>query len=859
MEFIQKPIPKYVAFAAESMHADYLPVRFATEQLASKSKYYEIANQNFAYGLESLEGDFQLRDLNSALFYISQVLGYTMQQGIPEFNEYQDYPVGAVFVKDGEIYIVTKTIKGKEVPVQKYDCCGNPISTACEPVCEAPLDLTKYACKVITSCMFDPIIEALQAKDEALESLIEDLSKIKLVANPDGSFTFTNADESTVTIPAHKASVKVTNSDGSTVHGFMHLTAEKHGEPTTTLQLIGSNELNQQKGFFYNPTSKQWEVDLADLVKDGSGLQVDKNGNITVKLSDLVDNTTLNVDQAGNLRVKPEYADSLVDEATEYTDTKLTELSEKGAKVYTNAPIQGTGLKTDPLNINYNTTQFKLVDNKLTYKGDDCQLVTGGDLNKPTGSMAKLGFSCFYGTFSKTETDFVRNIPRDLNNHNVEGAYSPAITSRDQLVSDGGDFSGYQIATPNEVTQFIIEDNAVGNVPHHEIWMRVYNHGMNPNGTLMTSSSNAIGSADEQATWRGWVRVSVNPTILTKLTNAETAIQTLTPIVNQLNTTISNIRNASTASGLQILSDGSLGIKLSKRSGNLLQLEKDGLYYGIEAPADTSNLYVSSSTGDDSNKGTRTSPLKTIREAFRRNSVGTRFTIHILETDLHEWRSSWGAVSGKVFVIKPYGAKFDEVSLRNPTGSYGMYRSKEIIRPRIVFIPDQEINLGNVGTFNFATVYATNAPINSSIGFLGCTLDLRSEPVLPLHGLNNAILGYNGNCPSSIYFIGCDFFLGNHIRLVSIEASCDFQLDNIKIDSTQGTKFIKMNHKGMMNFSITGGYKGQDGQQMTGTPTGQTPLTLREGTSNSGFISFIENTDRSRIAKTHIITNANLE
>ena len=130
MEFIQKPIPKYVAFAAESMHADYLPVRFATEQLASKSKYYEIANQNFAYGLESLEGDFQLRDLNSALFYISQVLGYTMQQGIPEFNEYQDYPVGAVFVKDGEIYIVTKTIKGKEVPVQKYDCCGNPISTA---------------------------------------------------------------------------------------------------------------------------------------------------------------------------------------------------------------------------------------------------------------------------------------------------------------------------------------------------------------------------------------------------------------------------------------------------------------------------------------------------------------------------------------------------------------------------------------------------------------------------------------------------------------------------------------------------------------------------------------------------------
>lgn len=524
MEFIQKPIPKYVAFAAESMHADYLPVRFATEQLASKSKYYEIANQNFAYGLESLEGDFQLRDLNSALFYISQVLGYTMQQGIPEFNEYQDYPVGAVFVKDGEIYIVTKTIKGKSVPVQKYDCCGNPISTACEPVCEAPLDLTKYACKVITSCMFDPIIEALQVKDEALEGLIEDLSKIKLVANEDGSFTFTNADESTVTIPAHKASVKVTNSDGSTVHGFMHLTAEKHGEPTMTLQLIGSNELNQQKGFFYNPTSKQWEVDLADLVKDGSGLQVDKNGNISVKPSDLVDNATLSIDPAGNIQVKPEYAETLKDgavvEANEYTDGKLKELADNGAKVFAEAPIQGTGLKTDPLNLKL-SKDFKVQpDGTLVLSGGVKEAVT--NLNNGTGVM---GMSTFYGLVNNTNgnTEYVTGVPVNINSTDHQQNGTTAIG---QLATGQNyDFNGWQIATPAQVDQWLV---GVAD----SVWHRTNDSGMNEDGSLKNPSN-----------WGQWTRESnVNIPVqqFQKAIQDILALEALTSNLNQRLTAIEN-------------------------------------------------------------------------------------------------------------------------------------------------------------------------------------------------------------------------------------------------------------------------------------------------------------------------------
>lgn len=59
-------------------------------------------------------------------------------------------------------------------------------------------------------------------------------------------------------------------------------------------------------------------------------------------------------------------------------------------------------------------------------------------------------------------------------------------------------------------------------------------------------------------------------------------------------------------------------VKVSTQPGNLLEMRADGLYYGIEAPPDLANLYVSTSLGNDSNPGTRERPLRTINEALRR-------------------------------------------------------------------------------------------------------------------------------------------------------------------------------------------------------------------------------------------------
>lgn len=58
---------KFKVFAEDASSAAYLPVKFATDSQVLQSNWFEIANKNYAFGLEALEGDLQLRDLNSCL------------------------------------------------------------------------------------------------------------------------------------------------------------------------------------------------------------------------------------------------------------------------------------------------------------------------------------------------------------------------------------------------------------------------------------------------------------------------------------------------------------------------------------------------------------------------------------------------------------------------------------------------------------------------------------------------------------------------------------------------------------------------------------------------------------------------
>lgn len=112
----------------------------------------------------------------------------------------------------------------------------------------------------------------------------------------------------------------------------------------------------------------------------------------------------------------------------------------------------------------------------------------------------------------------------------------------------------------------------------------------------------------------------------------------------------------------------------SVASGNLLRYNTNGLYFALAAAPNLTNQYVSSSTGNDNNDGTRASPLKTIARAMERLPNGTTGNIWLYETDTFPLRTSadpttWGAtinyfgswISSETRAIQfiPYGPQAD--------------------------------------------------------------------------------------------------------------------------------------------------------------------------------------------------------
>lgn len=113
---------------------------------------------------------------------------------------------------------------------------------------------------------------------------------------------------------------------------------------------------------------------------------------------------------------------------------------------------------------------------------------------------------------------------------------------------------------------------------------------------------------------------------------------------------------------------------VSTVNGNLIQLKPDGLYAALAAAPNLQTQYVSSSTGNDNNDGTRAAPLKTLLRAIERLPDNTSGNILLLEGDVFPIRGSgdpttWGApighfgqpisTSSRVITIYPYGPQTD--------------------------------------------------------------------------------------------------------------------------------------------------------------------------------------------------------
>lgn len=457
-------------FGVNAMQGDYLPVKFGTNVVVAKEDYANVANKNFEYGLESLEGDLQLKDLNTVFFYQSALLKYLFQKGIPEFSTYDNYEAGAVVQHGGNVWIATKAIEASthEKVADPCDPCG------CKTECENPVYPSKEAgwCKFITSCEYDAKIKELEAKDKALEKAINDLKGVEgfsVVPNAKtGAFELqlNLSDGSTIAIPMTKFGHITQEADGSLT--IVNADTSKIVLP----KFVAEKDLDQLKGFVFNATSGKWEVDLADLVKAGSGLQVDRDGNISVKPVDFVDGETLRVNPtSGKVEIDPRYTRDQLAAANSYTDSKLSELEANGARVHVKGPITGNGKKDSPLGLNL--TEDFVVD--ATGK-----LALNAVAPQNLGNTAiqdvkyKLGFHTFTGIVNTDS--HVGSLGLPTNFEGTEHELPMANSWESYSAPQNYDFNGYYIASGSELNIWVANGDSM--------WSISNDYGINPDGTL---------------------------------------------------------------------------------------------------------------------------------------------------------------------------------------------------------------------------------------------------------------------------------------------------------------------------------------------------------------------------------------
>jgi hypothetical protein len=194
--------------------------------------------------------------------------------------------------------------------------------------------------------------------------------------------------------------------------------------------------------------------------------------------------------------------------------------------------------------------------------------------------------------------------------------------------------------------------------------------------------------------------------------------------------------------------DHPLNVKISAGAGNLLQSRNDGLYYGIEAPADISVLYVDSLLGNDSNNGTSTAtPFKTIDKALSL-VTGTMVQTILLKCgdDRPTYVTRWGkgiAQAGQLY-IKAYGdpyldgdIRWQKETLLAPNDAFRVYHppaSVPIQRPRLATSYGTPSSIGVVtnGVFN----------VHDKAKLVFSNIDLRLRAIDPNN--NPFILAWSG-------------------------------------------------------------------------------------------------------------------
>lgn len=313
---INKPEPRYKVFASANDNIALAPVEYGTGKLIVEPEWYKIANDNFEEGLASLHNDVTQRDINTTFHYLSKSIGYLFQQGVAEWNKYQDYPVGALVSYNGIVYISKGVVLGKQEPVEiKTDACGNPLVDCSLVQVDNDLcsqyttpDVSDLWCALVDKCEYDSKIKELENMDIALSEMIKNLNVLDDIRLDDDKnnliFDFVNTDPviiplkdlqpkvelddkqnlivtypngNKVKLDSHKATTRFVDLNGN-VLGFVHKDVFKGNttEYDKTITLI-TNE-NIGRGLKLNDVTKKLEIKPTDFISNE--FTTDNDGNI---------------------------------------------------------------------------------------------------------------------------------------------------------------------------------------------------------------------------------------------------------------------------------------------------------------------------------------------------------------------------------------------------------------------------------------------------------------------------------------------------------------------------------------------------------------------------------------------------
>lgn len=199
-------------------------------------------------------------------------------------------------------------------------------------------------------------------------------------------------------------------------------------------------------------------------------------------------------------------------------------------EIFTKKPITGKGTKADPLSVEFSNKDFIVnpATGEVTIKPVNVEQITNLNTGYP-----QLGYSVYYGFVNKDKGQYVTGVPANVVSTDVS---QPSTTSLGEVTGNTAyDFNGWQIASPEQVDQYLVGADDV-------IWHRTNEGGMNRDGSLKDPSG-----------WSMWKR-ETNVAASVVQTNAlQAQVNDLTKRVAALEEILAGFVPLKDASGTELL------------------------------------------------------------------------------------------------------------------------------------------------------------------------------------------------------------------------------------------------------------------------------------------------------------------